>query len=82
MTVFGHPVLFGCLEKREKTASPKTPMQWHTTRTLSLDNAVGQQRQLKVGVCQSTFTALPSRPTKSTKIKSFSEMDLIVKGKL
>ena len=49
MTVFGHPVLFGCLEKREKTASPKTPMQWHTTRTLSLDNAVGQQRQLKVG---------------------------------
>ena len=38
MTVFGHPVLFDCLEKREDTASPKTPMQWHTTRTLSLGN--------------------------------------------
>ena len=41
MTVFGHPVLFDCLEKREDTASPKTPMQWHKTRTLSLDNGLG-----------------------------------------
>ena len=42
MTVFGHPGLFNCLEKTEDTASPKTPMQWHTTRTLSLDNALGE----------------------------------------
>ncbi len=41
MTVFGHPVLFDDLEKREDTASPKTPMQWHKTRILSLDNAPG-----------------------------------------
>ena len=40
MTVFGHPVLFDRLEKSEDTASEKTPMQWHTTRTLSLDNAL------------------------------------------
>ena len=40
MTVFGHPVLFDCLEKREATASPKTPMQWHTIRTVGLDDAL------------------------------------------
>ncbi len=39
MTVFGHPVLFDYLAKREETASEKTPMQWHKTRTSSLDNA-------------------------------------------
>jgi hypothetical protein len=41
MTVFGHPVLFDFLEKREDTASEKTPKQWHKTRTLNLDNALG-----------------------------------------
>ena len=41
MTVFGHPVLFDCLEIREDTASEKTPMQWHSTRTLNLDNTLG-----------------------------------------
>ena len=40
MTVFGHPVLFDCLKNMEDTASEKTPMQWHTTRTLSLDDAL------------------------------------------
>ncbi len=29
MTVFGHTVLFDCVEKREDTASPKTPKQWY-----------------------------------------------------
>ena len=41
MTDFGNPVHFDDLEKREDTASPKTPMQWHKTRILSLDNAPG-----------------------------------------
>ena len=40
MTVFGHPVLFDYLENREATASEKAPMQWHRTRTLSLDNTL------------------------------------------
>ena len=31
MTVFGHPVLFVCLEYREDTASVKTPMQCKRT---------------------------------------------------
>ena len=45
MTVFGHPVLFICLENREATASEKTPMQWHTTQTLSIDNALLRTKQ-------------------------------------
>ena len=40
MTVFGHPVLFDCIEIREAAASLKTPMLWDTARTLSLDNAL------------------------------------------
>ncbi len=48
MTVFGHPVLFDCLEKKEDTASSKTPMQWHKTRSLSLENAIGQRRHRRV----------------------------------
>ena len=40
MTVFGHPVLFDSFKKTEDTASPKTPMQWHSTRTLSFDDAL------------------------------------------
>ena len=30
MTVLGHAVLFGGSEISDDTASPKTPMQWHT----------------------------------------------------
>ena len=35
MTIFGHAVLFNGVENSEDTASPKTPMQWHTTLALS-----------------------------------------------
>ena len=41
MTVPGHPAFFHCLDKREETASPKTPMQWHKTCDLSHDNGLG-----------------------------------------
>ena len=50
MTVFGHPVLFDCLKNMEDTASEKTPMQWHTTRTLSLDNALVHPRNRLIGL--------------------------------
>ena len=40
MTVFGHPVLFDCLENKEATASEKTPMQWHTTQTFIIEDAL------------------------------------------
>ena len=42
MTVFGQAVLIDCLNERHDTASPKTPMQWHATQTLSLDNEPGR----------------------------------------
>ena len=50
MIVFGHPVLFICLENREDTASEKTPMQWHMTRILILDNVPSSPSTLESGV--------------------------------
>ena len=40
MTVLGPPVLFVPLKIRVDIASEKTPMQWHTTRTFSLEEAL------------------------------------------
>ena len=47
MTVFGHAVLFDDSENSEDTASPKTPMQWHTIPKLSGGNGRATLRRIE-----------------------------------
>ena len=42
MIVLDHAVLFDCRKNSEDAESPKTPMTWHTTLTLSCDKALAK----------------------------------------